>query len=160
MRHYDISRLRILLVEEEHYMRNLYRSVLKALGIDTIYTEGNLDRGFEVCMSTHPDIVITDWKPTFDGLNLTTRIRNEEGKINLTPVIVISAYSEFDRIAAARDNGANQFLVKPFNAAKLYERIGATIEDEQQFILDDAYRGPCRRRRTTDFEGDDRRASV
>ena len=160
MRNYDISRLRILLVEEEHYMRNLYRSVLKALGIDTIYTEGNIDRGFEVCRSESPDIVITDWKPNFDGLNLTMRIRNEESKINLTPVIVISAYSEFDRIAAARDNGANQFLVKPFNAARLYERIGATIEDEQQFILDDAYRGPCRRRRTLEFEGDDRRASV
>jgi DNA-binding response OmpR family regulator len=160
MRNYDISRLRILLVEEAYHMRMLYRSLLKAFGIDTLFMEGNIDRGFEVCQSMNPDILITDWTPNFDGLNLTTRIRNEEGKINLTPVIVISAYSEFDRIAAARDNGANQFLVKPFNAVRLYERIRATIEDEQQFILDDAYRGPCRRRRTIEFDGDDRRANA
>ena len=159
MKYYDLSRLRILLLEEEYNMRMLYRSILKALGIQTVYVEGNVDQGFKTITSVNPDIVITDWTPRFDGLELITRLRNSTGKTQLLPIMVISAYSELSRIVTARDCGANQFLVKPLSAAGLYDRIGAAIEDEQQFVLSETYNGPCRRRRTVEYEGDDRRAS-
>ncbi len=155
---YDLSRLRIFLLEEEYNMRMLYRSILKALGIETVYVEGKIDQGFQTIVSVSPDIVITDWTPQLDGLELVERLRNNTGKTQPIPIIVISAYSELNRIVTARDRGANQFLVKPLSATGLYDRILATIEDEQQFVLDENYKGPCRRRRTVDYEGDERRA--
>lgn len=160
MQGYDLSQLSILLVEKEINMRRLYRSVLRALGIRNVLVEGNVDQAYESVKNMKPDIMITDWTPDFDGLALTKRLRHERSAIKVIPIVIMSAYSEVTRIEMARDTGANQFLVKPFTAAGLYERIRATIEDEVRFVSVKKYKGPCRRRRVIELKGEDRRASA
>ena len=160
MKSYDLSRLRVLLVEQDYFMRMLYRSLLRALGIGNVDVEGGTDQAFDLCRSMKPDIVISDWGPNFDGLGLTKRIRGEGNAVKFMPVIIMSAYTEVERIECARDAGSNRFLAKPFSATTLYERIGATIEDEAPFVATGTYIGPSRRRRRGPFAGNDRRAQA
>jgi DNA-binding NtrC family response regulator len=71
----------------------------------------------------------------------------------------MTGYSQKKRVIAARDSGITEFLVKPFTAKALYQRIETMIEKPRLFVKSDSYFGPDRRRkREGDYGGPERRA--
>ena len=160
---YDFSTTSVLIVEDNKPMLNLVHSLLEAFGISELYTAENGDQGFEAFCRKNPDIVIADWMMTpTNGIELTRIIRSHKDSPNpFVPVILITAYSERQRVTEARDSGVTEFLIKPFTANNLYRRIVQVIEKPRQFVITDDYFGPDRRRHKPDpnYQGPLRRST-
>ncbi len=141
-------------------MRKIIHAVLMTLGVGNIHNANNGDEGFESFVRHNQDIIITDWHmPTASGLDLVKRIRRDALSPNrFVPIIMMTGYSALPRVAAARDTGVTEFLVKPFSADDLARRIAHVINRPRAFVESKHYFGPCRRRRKdVDYKGAERR---
>lgn len=134
-------------------MRDLLVGVLDTLGVGTIYTAPDGEKGFEMHCRHRPDIVLADWHMVpLNGIDLTRRIRNHPlSHDRMTPIILVTGYSALLRVAQARDAGVTEFIVKPFSANDIAKRIAYVINKPRDFIHCPGYFGPDRRRRRNMF---------
>ena len=156
---YALRNLNIMLVEDDPTMRALIRDVLDAFGVGVVRTANDGARAFDLLRSFAADIVILDWcMAPVDGLEFLRRIRNAPDTPNpFVPAIMLTAFTELDRVLESRDAGVTEFLAKPVTPAKLYGRIVSVIEDRRVFVRSDSFFGPDRRRMARPFPGMDRR---
>lgn len=115
-----LKKITVLLVEDEESLRE---SLSKAIGDEfkSFLTAKDGDEGFKKFKKYKPDIVITDiLMPIKDGLELTKDIKNISKD---TVVIVLSAFSEKQRLLAAIDVGVDKYLIKPVYPDELIEII-------------------------------------
>lgn len=155
------ARLRVLIVEDSAYMRQLLSAMLQALGIKDVIIAKCGDEGFEKLHSHHPDIVLTDaaMEPT-DGFAFVERLRNLEAPaLSVLPVIMISGHRERELIERARDVGVTEYLAKPVTAVGLYSRLIEAAANPRPFIKTNSFLGPDRRRREQKYTGPNRRGS-
>ena len=153
---FNFERLSVLVVEDTLPMLRLMTAVLGTLGVRTVYTATNGERGYEVFRKEAPDIVISDWHmEPMDGIELTRLIRRDPlSPSRLVPIILITGFSAVARVGMARDVGVTEFMVKPFSANDLAKRLAYVINKPRDFIDAPVYFGPDRRRRRTpDFMG-------
>ncbi len=157
----NISKVKFLVVEDNPFMKDLLRQILRTLGVTQIVEASDGAEGFELYKDLHPDIVLLDWQmEPMDGLELTKLIRSTDSSNRYVPIIMITAYSEIARVTLARDAGVNEILVKPIAATSLFQRIRATIERPRLFVEAATYFGPDRRRRQDpNYKGEDRRVA-
>ncbi len=151
----DVS---ILVVDDQDFILNLVREMLRVLGAETIYDARDGEEAWEMLQTNPIDMMITDWymKPV-DGLALVHRVRNDQKSPNpYLPIIMISGYSERLRIIKARDSGINEFVVKPLSAKALFGRIVNVIEHPRQFVRTKTFFGPDRRRKSQEVSEDRR----
>lgn len=128
----DLSRLKVLLVDDNAALRGALRVSLHAFGCGQVLEADTVDRALDVMRSRSIDLVITDWKMRpRDGIDFVRTLRRPEtGGQPWVPVIMLSAYSDGDRIAEARRAGVDAFLVKPFTAASLAASLRDTMLQE------------------------------
>lgn len=159
MNNYDLSHLNVLIMEKHGYMRRLLRDVLRQLGIRDVRDCDNIKEAFEMFTEHPADLVMTDWSPGLDGLELVKELRNFDRSPNpYVPVIVITANTESRHIYRARDSGMTEFLAKPISAKRVYFRVCAVIEKRRMFISSQKFFGPDRRRLFKEtFSGENRR---
>lgn len=160
---YQFKNMKVLIVESTRAMSDLTKSVLMTFGVTDIHTAFNGHDGFKKFCDLEPDLVIIDWLQEPDnGLNLTKRIRSDARSPNpFTPIILMTGYSQKRRVLQARDSGITEFLVKPFTAKALYQRIEQIIEMPRYFVVSERYFGPDRRRkRDAHYAGPDRRSDA
>lgn len=116
-----LKELKVLLVEDEESLATLLKN---AIG-DYFYSfqiRSNGEEGLEGFKTLSPDIVITDiMMPLMDGLEMSSEIRalNED-----IPIIILSAFSDTDKLLNAIDVGVVKYLIKPFDPDELLEYIG------------------------------------
>jgi len=155
----DISRLNVLIVEDNLHFRTLIRTILHALGVENVEEARDGSEAMEVLASFEADMAIIDWK--MDGVNgveCVRQIRTGEDSTNrFLPIIMVTGYTEESLAREARDAGVNDFLGKPISAKSLLSRIIAVIEEESAFIESQTYFGPDRRRRQKEKMGEERR---
>jgi two-component system, chemotaxis family, chemotaxis protein CheY len=152
---YQFDKISVLVVEDNQPMAMMVKGILETFGIGGITLARNGEEGFEVFCRHNPDIVLADWmmKP-MDGIRLTRLIRNEPRSPNpFVPIILMTGFSEKNRVMEARDGGVTEFLVKPFQAKDLYKRIAQVIERPRQFVRTTEFFGPDRRRRDEESFG-------
>ena len=113
----------VLVVEDERQMRRFLRTTLSALGYRVIEAERFAEA--LVAVTTHnPDIILMDLGlPDGDGIDLTRRIRTW----SRVPIIVLSARGREEDKVAALDEGADDYLTKPFGVNELLARIRAAM---------------------------------
>ena len=156
----DLSDVDVLYLEHNANLRAMVRMVLSSLGIQRVRVTGNMKVAEEMFETAPPDIVIADWSSEIDSIAFLNKVRRDESSAaRMTPFIVVSANTAMDDIITARDHGATEFLRKPFSAKELYERICSVVENPRPFVVDEAYVGPDRRRRSEDYKGKERRKS-
>lgn len=159
---YTLATASVLIVDDMRPMLSLTKAVLSSFGFRNIYTAVDGDSAFEMFKKNDPDLVITDWvMDGTDGLNLIKLIREDPASPNpYVPIILMTGYSARPRVELARDKGTTEFLVKPFTAKDLYNRIVQVIEKPRQFVQAQSFFGPDRRRRLDgDFSGHKKRES-
>ena len=119
------NKYKILLVEDEANIRNLVDTMLETAGYQTIVAE-SCAAAMTMYTSYLPDLIILDLGlPDMDGMHLLEYVRRD----SLTPIIVLSARTnETDKIAAL-DNGANDYVTKPFGAGELLARVRAVLRN-------------------------------
>jgi len=157
---FDLSTLSFLIVDDNHHMISILREVLRAFGATQIHGVRDAADAFELTRTTPVDIAIVDYlMDTLDGLDFTRLIRSAEDSPNPElPIILLTAYTEWHRVAAARDAGATDVVRKPVSAEILFQRIQSLLKSNRKFVNSQRYIGPCRRRkRRGEFEGEDRR---
>ena len=125
----DLSRLRVLLVDDNAALRGALRVSLNAFGCAQVIEADAVDRALDVLASRPVDLVITDWKmQPRDGLDFVRTLRRKPtSPTAFIPVIMLSGYSDRQRIAEATAAGVDTFLVKPFTAASLAGALSETL---------------------------------
>lgn len=113
----------VLIIDDELQIRRLLQITLEASGFETLFAANGKDGLIEA--ATHsPDLIILDLGlPDTDGLQVLRSLR----EWFLKPVIILSVRNSEDDIIAALDNGANDYLTKPFRSGELMARIRAAV---------------------------------
>lgn len=150
----------ILIVEDDRHCRGLVASVSLAMGFDPVLRSGSGQEGFAIFVDRQPDLVIVDNNmDPMDGIELIRWIRNQDASpAPLTPVIMMSAYTEVVHVMNARDAGVSEFVAKPLTATKIFTKIKNAVQNPRPFVKAAGYFGPDRRRGTDQpLEGPERR---
>ncbi len=158
---FDLSTLKILLIDDAPTIRRLIQQLLRNFGIGEILVAPNVQQGMQLIELESPDIVIVDWEldDSQSGLDLIRMIRVPESTPDpYLPIIMLTGHSEKAKIVEARDAGITEFLAKPISPRGLYARIMSVIENPRSFIHTPDYFGPDRRRRNDkNYTGPERR---
>ena len=141
--------LKILIVDDNHYMRVLLGEILRAVGVRHIFEAGDGAGGLQMMRDRDVDVVMTDLSmQPLDGIDFVRLLRNSpDSRATMTPVIMITGHSTIMRVNEARDAGVNEFLVKPLTAKGVIERLHQVIENPRAYVRAEGYFGPDRRRR-------------
>ena len=157
---YDL--LKILLVDDNHYMRVLLAEILRAVGVNHIYEANDGAEGLQMMRDHAVDVVMTDLSmQPLDGIDFVRLLRNSPDSPNqMAPVIMITGHSTFARVNEARDAGVSEFLAKPLTARGVIERLHQAVEHPRPFVRTEDDFGPDRRRRNdANFKGPFRRST-
>jgi CheY-like chemotaxis protein len=152
--------LRILLVDDNHYMRVLLAEILRAGGVVHIFEANDGAEGLQAMRDNPIDLVMTDLSmQPLDGIDFVRLLRNSPDSPNqLAPVIMITGHTTLARVREARDAGVSEFLAKPLTARGVIERIHQAVENPRAFVRSEDYFGPDRRRREDpEYKGPRRR---
>lgn len=159
----DLSKLSVIVIDDEPAFRGLIRQVLETFGIRNIVCTESAENAFILIEDLQPDLAIVDWEMDgMSGLDFTRMIRLSERSPNrYLPIIMLTGFAERRRIFEARDAGINEFLAKPVSPRVLYAHIKNVILHPRPFIRTTSYFGPCRRRKRSDsHDGPDRRSGA
>ena len=120
--------LRFLVIDDFATMRRIVRNLLQDLGFKNVEeAEDGQDALTKLRASTF-DFVITDWNmPNLDGLQLLSEMRKDDA-LKAIPVLMVTAEAKKENIIAAAQAGANGYVVKPFTAATLEEKLNKIFE--------------------------------
>lgn len=115
-----LKEFKVLLVEDEPSLAKLLKV---AIG-DNFYSFSlatNGKEGLEIFKKISPDIVITDiMMPDMNGLEMAKELKQQNSDL---PIIILSAYSEKEKLLNAIDVGVNKYFIKPFDPEELLEYI-------------------------------------
>ncbi len=129
-------------------MAQLVRRVLLTLGSKRIFIVRDGQEMVDMVREERVDMVITEWEMTrMNGIELTQYLRRSLDSPNrMMPIIMLTAKNDTHDIRTARDSGISEYLIKPFSAKTLMERVYAVVEDPRALILSKNFVGPDRRR--------------
>jgi len=120
--------MNILVVDDFPTMRRIVKNLLKDLGFENMDEAEDGNMALEKLRTNHFDFVVSDWNmPNRDGLSMLQQIRLDPGLRNL-PVLMVTAEAKKENIIAAAQAGANGYVVKPFTAATLEEKLNKIFE--------------------------------
>jgi two-component system chemotaxis response regulator CheY len=120
--------MKILVVDDFPTMRRIVRNLLKELGYANVDEAEDGQVGLSRLQGGGFDFVISDWNmPNMDGLEMLKRIRADASLSHL-PVLMVTAESKKENIIAAAQAGASGYVVKPFTAATLDEKLSKILE--------------------------------
>jgi two-component system chemotaxis response regulator CheY len=120
--------IKILVVDDFPTMRRIIRNLLKDLGFENVEEAEDGAMGLDKLRNGNFDFVVSDWNmPNLDGLSMLQQIRADPGLSKL-PVLMVTAEAKKENIIAAAQAGANGYVVKPFTAATLEEKLNKIFE--------------------------------
>ena len=154
MSDFDFGDYRYLLVDDSRHMRQLLRSIISSAGGRSFADATDGTEALKTLPEFKANIILTDFKMLpMDGLEMVTALRaaTTDQFDPFTPVILITAHTEFETIVKARDAGVNEVLAKPVSQEALLRRIQAVVQNPREFISVKDYVGPDRRRKADEM---------
>jgi len=120
--------IKILVVDDFPTMRRIIKNLLKDLGYENVDEAEDGQMGLEKLRNGNFEFVVSDWNmPNLDGLEMLKQIRADASLASL-PVLMVTAEAKKENIIAAAQAGANGYVVKPFTAATLEEKLNKIFE--------------------------------
>ena len=118
----------ILVVDDFPTMRRIVRSLLKELGFENVEEAEDGQEALTKLRAGGFEFVVSDWNmPNLDGLEMLKEIR-QDPKLSSLPVLMVTAEAKKENIIAAAQAGANGYVVKPFTAETLEEKLNKIFE--------------------------------
>jgi len=134
-----INPAKILIADDIEANREALHDLIVYLGHTPIIAE-NGQSALEQTRQQHPDIILLDIiMPGMDGYAVLDQLKNDE-TLRHIPVIIISAIDDMDSIVLCIKNGADDYLVKPFNRILLNARIEACLQKKYRRDVEKKYR--------------------
>ena len=119
---------KFLVVDDFSTMRRIVRNLLKELGYSNVDEAEDGAMALSKLKNDHFDFVISEWNmPVMDGLEMLKNIRSD-ATLSGVPVLMVTAEAKKENIIAAAQAGANGYVVKPFTAATLDEKLSKIFE--------------------------------
>lgn len=120
--------IKILVVDDFATMRKVVRNLLKQVGYDDIVEAEDGVMALKAMKSQKIDVVVSDWNmPNMSGLELLKAVR-ADAELTKTPFLMVTAEALQDNVVAAVKAGVNNYIVKPFTAEVLNEKIKKIME--------------------------------
>lgn len=120
--------LKILIVDDFSTMRRIIKNLLRDLGFNNTVEADDGMTALPILQSGSIDFLVTDWNmPGMSGLELLQKVRAEPSLAKL-PVLMVTAEAKREQIILAAQAGVNGYVVKPFTAAVLKEKIEKVFE--------------------------------
>ena len=120
--------MKILVVDDFSTMRRIIKNLLKDLGFSNIQEADDGSTALPMLQQGDFDFVVTDWNmPGMQGIDLLRAIRADDSLKHLL-VLMVTAEAKKEQIVAAAQAGVNGYVVKPFTAATLKEKLEKIFE--------------------------------
>jgi len=118
--------MKILIVDDSSTMRRIIGNVVQQLGVPKEDFDEAEDGvvAWDMCQKNKYDVILTDWNmPNMNGLELVKHIRSAGSQHIKTPTIMITTEGGKSEVITALKAGVNNYIVKPFNAPTLKEKL-------------------------------------
>jgi two-component system chemotaxis response regulator CheY len=156
-----IKSAKVLIVDDEFYMRKVIRTLLLSVGVVDVHDAPDGMSGLIAIGALNPDVVILDWQMA--GMNGPEFVRwvRSPGKFPLpnVPIVMLTGHGEHSRVIEAVRLGVHEFLVKPVSGKALYERLASVLLNPRPMVTRGEYYVPAPRkmpRATSDFQNPER----
>lgn len=127
-----IESTRFLVVDDFSTMRRIVRNLLKELGFVNVQEAEDGVEALSKLRSVEFDFVVSDWNmPNMTGIELLRAIRADD-KLKHLPVLMVTAEAKRENIIEAAQAGASGYVVKPFTAATLDEKLKKIFQTMQK----------------------------
>jgi two-component system, chemotaxis family, chemotaxis protein CheY len=142
-------RMRVLVVDDNQHMIHIVKTILSGFGIKLVREARDPAEAFDIVKSEPIDVIVVDFLMNIlDGIDFIKLVRTGADSPNpYVPIVMLTAYSERSKVAAARDAGVNEFCCKPVTAHEMLRKFTSVIERPRPFVRTATYFGPDRRRR-------------
>jgi two-component system chemotaxis response regulator CheY len=139
---------KVLVVDDEHYMRKVVRTLLMSVGVRTIYEAADGPAGLELIRTMVPDVVVLDWEmPGLDGAGFVRMVRSPDTfPLPDVPIIMLTGHGERSRVVEAVQIGVHEFLLKPVSSKALQDRLVAVLAKPRPLVKCGDYYGPAPRK--------------
>ncbi|PST96981.1 chemotaxis protein CheY [Photobacterium iliopiscarium] len=122
------TNMKILIVDDFSTMRRIVKNLLRDLGFNNTVEADDGLTALPLLKRGDFDFVVTDWNmPGMQGIDLLRQIRADE-QLKHLPVLMITAEAKREQIIEAAQAGVNGYIIKPFNAVTLKEKIAKIFE--------------------------------
>ncbi len=120
--------MRILIVDDFSTMRRIIKNLLRDLGFTNTHEADDGNTALPMLNNGKYDFLVSDWNmPGMTGIDLLKAVRADP-KLSKLPVLLVTAESKREQIIEAAQAGVNGYVVKPFTAATLQEKISRIFE--------------------------------
>jgi two-component system chemotaxis response regulator CheY len=119
----------VLVVDDYKTMVRIIQNLLKSLGFTNVHGAVTGEEAVSKIAENQYGLIISDWNmEPMSGYDLLLKLRGEE-PTKSTPFIMVTAESKTENVVAAKRAGVNNYIVKPFNAQTLKQKMVAVLGD-------------------------------
>lgn len=119
----------VLIVDDYKTMLRIVRNLLKQLGFGNVDEATDGSMALQLMRGGNYGLVISDWNmEPMTGLQLLREVR-ADARLKATPFIMVTAESKSENVIAAKQAGVSNYIVKPFNAETLKQKIVSVLGD-------------------------------
>jgi len=123
------KKIKILVVDDFATMRKVIRNLLKQAGYENVAEAEDGVAALKLLKSTRMDFVISDWNmPNMTGIELLRAVRSDS-ELNTMPFLMVTAESLKENVVEAVKAGVSNYIVKPFTAEVLGDKIEKIMEN-------------------------------
>lgn len=125
----DFASLKILIVDDQEFVRTIVKKMLSQLGIGTVIEAHDGNSGLDAVKAETPDLVICDiqMRP-MDGFGFVRQLRGTP-EVAQTPVVMLTAHTDTTTLSRAKELGVGAFLAKPVLPPALKEKITKVLTE-------------------------------
>ncbi len=143
------SKLKVLVVDDDHYMRKVVRTMLTVIGVRQIHEAVDGTSGLNAIREIGPDLVLVDWEmPTIDGMQFVRLVRWPGGACPVpdVPIIMLTGHGDRWRVVEAARLGVHEYLLKPVSTKALLDRLVSIFSKPRPIVKGGGYYGPAPRK--------------
>jgi len=120
--------MKILVVDDFSTMRRIVKNLLRDLGFNNVVEADDGTTALPMLKSGGIDFLVTDWNmPGMEGIDLVKAVRADDNMKSM-PILMVTAEAKREQIVVAAQAGVNGYIVKPFTAGTLKEKIDKIFE--------------------------------
>ncbi len=122
-------KMKVLIVDDFATMRRIVRNVLKQVGFTDMIEADNGKAALKVLKNENVDLILSDWNmPEMPGIDLLKALKSDD-ELKDIPFVMVTAEAQKDNIIEAVKAGVSSYIVKPFTAETVSEKLNAIFKD-------------------------------
>lgn len=129
-----MTAMRALVIDDSRAMRSILKGILAGLGFDVVEAADGRQAVDIVGEDQDFDIALVDWNlPGLSGIEVVAEIR-KDSRLSELPLLMVTTETEFERVTQALQEGANEYIMKPFDREMLLDKLmilGIPVEAAQ-----------------------------